>query len=347
MFSSTFSPPCQESSIVPQHADADRAQQAMVREAVGALLLEFERNTGSLGAALRSWTARLADHAEPAVLFTAPFRFPMLQLPWWVEVSCRKLVDQDFQRDLIRSSVAGYWFIRLTDGVMDSHLARPALAAAAGSLYHEFEAPYHRRFGPEHPFWHHFRQSWSEAASAAFLDAESSATVDDARFLAVAARKSAACKIPAAAALWQAGRPERLADWMAVCDLLGAHEQMLDDITDWQRDRDAGRATRLLSEARRHSTGPGGEVAWIVSEGIDWAFARMAVWRTQLAHLAHHLESPDLLAFLHRRTALIADWSAQWRPALAALAGVAREFEDATFRSLRTEVPSPVPENVP
>jgi hypothetical protein len=319
----------------------------MVREAVAALLLELERDTGSLGAALRSWTARLADHAEPARLFTAPVRFPMLQLPWWVEASCRNEIDADFQRDLVRSSVAGYWFIRLIDGVMDSHLARPALAAAAGSLYHEFEAPYRRWFGPEHPFWNHFRHSWSEAAAAAFLDAESSGPVDDAGFLAVAARKSAACKIPAAAALWQAGRPERLSDWMAVCDLLGAHEQMLDDVTDWQRDREAGRSTRLLSEARSHSTGPGGEVAWIVSEGIDWAFGRMATWRTQLAGLAVELDSIDLGAFLDQRAALIDQWSAQWRPALAALADVAREFESASFRSLRSLAPSPVPEMMP
>jgi hypothetical protein len=190
----------------------------------------------------------------------------------------------------------------------------------------------------------HYIQAWSEPAKAEFLDSESSGVADDAGFLAVAARKSAACKIPVAAALFHAGRPDRLPPWMAVCDLLGAHEQMLDDVTDWQRDRDAGRVTRLLSEGRSRAAGPSGEVAWIVSEGLDWAFARMEDWRHQLARLAEDLECPDLRAFLSRRADLLADWSAQWRPAFAALATVGREFPDAGFHSHVPEVLSPVPE---
>lgn len=310
----------------------------MVREAVTDLLTEIARDAPDLGSAIRHWTAALGD-GDPVALFEAPTRYPFLHLPWWVESSLGADHDLHFQRGLVRSSVAGYWYYRLIDDLMDGHGGAPALLAGCGPLFHAFEAPYRERFAPAAPFWACYRTFVSEAAEAAYTEAAAAEpTMDESTFRAVAARKVAAGKIPVAAVLHHMDQTAHLDRWMAACDLLGRHEQMFDDVTDWQRDLAAGRSSRLLVEAAAHAPDRDSAVVWILAEGIAWAFGRMAAVRVELRQLAAELHATDLAAFLDQREALITAWSAEWGPALSTLTRLGRAF--ATPASSRRLTPT-------
>ena len=64
---------------------------------------------------------QLAGSDASADYFCKPHAFPMLQLPWWLERTLRPAPDLALQRDLARSTMCGYYYIRMIDNVMDGH----------------------------------------------------------------------------------------------------------------------------------------------------------------------------------------------------------------------------------
>jgi hypothetical protein len=312
--------------VVPAAA-VDGALERLIRNAVDEVLDTAGHGANALGAAVRQWAIRLADGEEPAALFIADWRYPMLQLPWWIEPSVRGARDLEFQRALARSTVAGYYFIRLVDNAVDAHGSNRALLAAGGILFSTFQQPYQTYFPPAHDFWIHFRSAWQAGAEAVYREARlGDQPLDDEAFQTIAAPKVAAATIPVGAVLLRAGRGDRLPAWLRVCELLACHEQMLDDLFDWLRDLKARRPTRLLTEALARGRTRDGAVAWFLSEGVSWALQRMQQWRAAMRDAVLRLECPEFLGFLDRRAELIEQWEASWRPGLATLSKLDEAF---------------------
>ena len=70
----------------------------------------------------------LAGGAEPEAYFLHPEAFPMVLLPWWLESTIHEPPARGFQRDIVYSSVSGYYFVRMIDDLMDGvgQLRRPS-----------------------------------------------------------------------------------------------------------------------------------------------------------------------------------------------------------------------------
>jgi hypothetical protein len=304
----------------------------MVDSAFDALLRDVDRCAPRAGPRIRRWLDALSPTGKGVDRFTHRRAFPTLALPWWAESAICGTVDLELQHDLIRSSLAGYAFIRLLDDVMDRDpRAEPSLLPAAGVLHTLFEAPYHARFEPSSPFWDYFRKAWGESAEAAIVEAEQT-TLDESAFHAMSARKFAAVEIPLAAACLSHDRPDAIGGWFQLARVIGRHEQMIDDLLDWMRDQDAGRPSYLLSEALRQSgRHPGGATGWIVSHGLDWAFARMEKYREEARALARELRSAEVEEWLDDRESLVEEIGSELRPGLESLGRLSLVFAAPGF----------------
>jgi hypothetical protein len=304
----------------------------VVDRAFDALLRDVDRFAARAGPRIRHWLDALSPTGKGVDRFTHRCAFPTLALPWWAESSICGTVDLELQHDLIRSSLAGYAFIRLLDDVMDRDpRAEPSLLPAAGVLHTLFEAPYHARFEPGSPFWDHFRKAWGESAEAAIVEAEQT-TLDESAFHALSARKFAAVEIPLAASCLSHRRPDAIDGWFQLARIIGRHEQTIDDLLDWMRDQDAGRPSYLLSEAHRESgRHPGGATGWIVSHGLEWAFARMKTYREEARALARELRSLEAQEWLDDRESLVEEIGSELRPGLESLGRLSRMFAVAGF----------------
>lgn len=284
----------------------------------------MERAAPFMAGQVAAWAQRLAGGPQPADYFTHPIAFPMLLLPWWLEQTLRDPPDRDLQADLAASTISGYYFIRLLDNVMDEGAeVERKLLPAAGFFHTQFQSPYQRYFAAAHPFWELFRRVWFHAADSTIRDAALT-NIDRDTFITVAAQKVSAARIPLAAVCYRYERPELIAEWSRLVDLLGAWHQMFNDLLGWHKDLAHGAHTYLLSEAERQRA-PGETVAaWVLREGFAWAMAALEGWMAELRALAAGLGSPALERYLDGRAGQL---RARYEESRAGLRSAARLLE--------------------
>ena len=294
----------------------DAELSALVREAVAELPATLARRAPHSAREVDAWMRTLSPTGDPAEYFLNRERYPMLLLPWW---AARQLgvTDRAFLRDITLSTVSGYYFIRLVDNITDGHATtEPQLLPAAGYFHSRFQGAYRPHF-PEHaPFWEDFERHWWAGIEAATTE-RMTRTVTEPCFRAIANNKLTAAKIPIAAVCYRAGRPDALAAWEEVCDLMSLAEQMLDDVFDWRDDAEAQRTSFFLSEAERRRR-PGEELlVWVAREGFAWGTEHVRGSVAQVAACGRRMLVPELSAYASSREAFIAEHHAYLAPGLA------------------------------
>jgi len=286
----------------------------LLRLTRGAILRIRRRlRTGSptLSAHVADWMQSLSGRAPPERYFTHPQAFPMLLLPWWLEFAIRGSVTRAFQREVVYSTVCGYYFVRLIDDEMDAAPPPPPeLLPALIVLHAEFQHAYQRYFPHEHPFWEALLSASYEAAETASIDARVR-QIDRTEFLRVSSRKIAGAKVPIAAVCHHYREPGLIEPWTMLVQALGRWHQMRNDIFDWRRDLERGTATYFLSEASRRGVPAGSVTEWVIAEGLGWARGELDVWMEDLLAAARSLDSVPLSTYLgQRRRTLENDWRA-------------------------------------
>jgi hypothetical protein len=314
----------------------------LTHDAVSQLSARLTWNAPVLGEHAEEWMRALAGDAAAERYFLHPRAFPAVLLPWLVEASIRRQPSRSFQRDVVYSTVAGYYFVRLTDDLMDGEAVDPQVVPLLLVLHAEFEQTYHRHFPAGHAFWDVLRRSTYEAAETASRDAGERHITRE-HFLASSARKVAGAKIPIAAVCFRYDRPDLVAPWSAFVDLLGRWHQMLNDMLGWSRDLQRETPTYFLSEASTRA-GAGGSIAeWVVSDGYAWGMGQLAPWMADLLAAARQLESPALVTYLEGRDrALLATWE-KLRGELESLQRLARSLRGAGPSAAGIELGDPAP----
>jgi len=301
---------------------------ALTRDAAVRLIARLKGNAPVLGENADRWMRALAGGASPERYFLHPRAFPAVLLPWFLETAIRRNPSRSFQRDVVYSTVAGYYFVRLTDDLMDGEPVAPPVVPLLIVLHAEFEQTYHRYFPAGHAFWDVLRRSSYQAAETASRDAGQRRITRE-HFLASSARKVAGAKIPIAAVCNRYDRSDLVAPWSAFVDVLGRWHQMLNDMLGWSRDLRRETPTYFLTEAAARA-GPDGSIAeWVVSDGYEWGMGELAPWMADLLAAARELDSPPLVTYLEGRDrALLATWETL-RGEMESLRRLARSLEDA------------------
>jgi hypothetical protein len=267
------------------------------------------------------WMMSLSRGAPLARYFTHPRAFPLLLLPWWLEASIRVSPSRGFQRDLVYSTVNGYYAVRLIDDLMDGDKPPPREVIPALQFFHtEFERTYARYFPFGHPFWEAFIDGWLTAADAASRDAGFE-TIDEERFVQVSAKKTIGARVPLAAVCHRYGRTELLEPWFRFVELFGAWHQMLNDMVGWNRDLDAGRTTYFLSQARASTRSTDSIAEWVVADGLSWGRSQLHASMDKLAVAARGLQCPPIVAYLEERHSAI---ELEWQHLIPDLAALSR-----------------------
>jgi hypothetical protein len=316
----------------------------LTRLAVTHLSTGLRRNAPVLGEHADGWMRSLAGDAPAERYFLHPRAFPAVLLPWLLEAAIRRTPSRSFQRDVVYSTVAGYYFVRLTDDLMDGEAVAPQIVPLLIVLHGEFEQTYHRHFSAGHPFWDALARGSYEAAEMASRDAAQRRITRD-HFLANSARKVAGAKIPLAAVCHRYERTELLPPWSEFVDLLGRWHQMLNDMLGWSRDLQRGTPTYFLSEAAARA-GSGASIAeWVISDGYEWGMNELTPWMADLVAAARALDSPALVTYLDgRERALLAAWE-ELRGGVPSLQRLAHSLRTASARSSAASVelgdPSP------
>jgi hypothetical protein len=296
---------------------------------------KFDRTLDAAGTVLachvRDWLEAVCGEDPPQEAFKHPLSYPMLLFPWWVEKSLCQAPDLSWHADLVYSTVNGYYAIRLIDNLMDGHSTiELQILPALNFFCAEFQRPYQRYFLHGHPFWDRFAATWYESAEVTIQDARVAA-IDRDHFVRVTAHKTCAVKIPIAAVCYRYERPDLIDPWSQLVDLFGCWHQMYNDLFDWRKDADLQTRTYFLSEAERRKE-PGESVMdWAIREGFAWGFETLANWMAQLQANSDRLGSPEALAYLKVRKALLAEKQAEISPGLQPLAQLlARLRQEAT-----------------
>jgi hypothetical protein len=270
-----------------------------VEGAYALLRRRIRRDAPSLSGSALEWTRTLSGASPPERYFLHPEAFPMLLLPWWLEEAIRGAPDENFQAELIYSTMAGYYFVRMVDDVMDGERPPDAHVLPALYFFHtEFVRTYQRLFASDDGFWDALGSSWLSSADMASRDAQKGAP-SRMEFIETSARKTVAARVPLAAVCHRYGRTELLDPWFDFVDVFGRWHQMLNDILGWQDDLEHGRQTYFLSlgPPRPHAA----VGAWVVREGLATGFAELDVWMDDCIRAATWLGSPPLLGYLQSR----------------------------------------------
>jgi len=90
---------------------------------------------------------------QPEEYFKHPRSFPILLLPWWLEKTLHPCPDAAFQLDLVRSTINGYYYIRLIDNLMDGHATVELKLLPASFLLYAIPDGIPTSFPPNHAFW--------------------------------------------------------------------------------------------------------------------------------------------------------------------------------------------------
>jgi hypothetical protein len=281
----------------------------LVSRAFARLRRRLRHGAPTLSVHALGWMRSLAGAAPPQAYFTHRNAFPMLLLPWRLEESVRGVPDPAFHRDVVYSTLTGYYFVRMIDDLMDGDHPPDRTVLPALIIFHtEFQLAYQRHFPHGHPFWEALVSASFAAAETASRDAELPA-IDRTQFLAISARKIAGARVPIAAVCHRYDRADLLGPWSEFVDVLGCWHQMFNDIFDWSRDLANGRTTYFLSQAAAQA-GPDGSIAeWVIADGLDWGRAQLDEWMEQLLVAADQLGPPPLTTYLEeRRRAMEVEW---------------------------------------
>jgi len=271
------------------------------------VLLEntLQQITPVLAPSVRGWMRKLSGTMHPEDYFLHPDAFPMFLLPYWVEKATRARLSRRFHRDLIYSTLNGYYYVRLIDNFMDRDGDTNLLLLPAMHVFQfEYVRAYTTHFPPEHAFWRIMRETWFRSGDAAMHDAMLT-DMDSTQFKNVAAQKVCAVKIPIAAVCHYYHRQDLIAGWNELVDMLGCWHQMLNDLFDWRKDLAHENDTYFLSEARRRLRWSEPTAEWVMREGFEWGIGLLGDWMESMQSIAAGLNSSGLRTYLRTRRALL------------------------------------------
>lgn len=301
-----------------------------VRAAVASLFDDCRARLPLSADRVQAWMRVLSPGDDPADYFLHPRAFPFCALPLWLSEATGQPLSDDLLLALTRSSVAGYYRIRLLDDVMDGELRTDKrLLPAIHWLDRAFLWPYQARFAHDDPFWQDFEAIWVETADCTCADAFLEG-LDEERFRTIAARKVAPAHIPLLALARLSGQQAALPQWRIFLDELGCWYQFVNDLYDWRKDLELGLPTWFLTQARRFPV----PAVWVLETGFDQGVTHLQRQLDGLKAAAAELGSPALRAFLASREATFQSRAAQaragfdvLRPLILAVTGPGRAHE--------------------
>jgi len=304
---------------------------ARVAAAIERVCSTLQSQAPFLSREVSQWMREISPNGDPSAHFTHLRMFPILQMPEWLVDTLPVTPNLEFQQSLIQSSVNGYYYIRLTDDVMDGDRNRNlelSILPAAGFFCSQFQFYYQAYFPPQHDFWRRFHELWLASCESAARDGSLS-TVSWSDFERVASRKYRAAGVPVVAACYYYDCPELIAPWLAFTNDLARWSQMLDDILDWHSDRRDQRATYFLSEGGRRKRDGESLDRWVAREGCAWAFDLLEQWMHTLHSSAHELGSVGLQEYLVRREVWLQQQKSVMLKGFAAISQLAGILEQA------------------
>ncbi len=288
----------------------------VVADAVDRLFAEMIARMPQAGPDLVGWCRELSGGAGPSRYFLHPRAFPTVHLGDWA-IEATGGAEPALRNDIVSSTVAGYYFVRMIDDVTDDGSASATrLLPTAAFLHHAFERPYRSRFPADHPFWAVFADLWSRSAEASSVDL-SPETIDESRFVEVSAAKVIGALIPVSAVFFGRGAMKVPAQWSALVKLLARYHQLSNDLVGWQGDLAAGRNTWVLCRGR--DSGAPTILDWWIDEGLVWAQTQRRAWLGELEALAAASGSPGILAWVRERAEEDRTMDQVIRPGLRAL----------------------------
>ena len=301
----------------------DPALKTIIAGAISRLASELARSCPYMAPAVGDWIRGRSDTSEPADYYTHPSAFPTILFPWWIGKTLGAAPSAEFHGDVIYSTVNGYYFVRILDNLMDGEATVELKILPASIFFHtNFLTAYHRHFPHGHAFWGHALPISLATADAIFKDS-SLAAVDAAQFRRISARKTAAAKIPIAAACYHYERPDLIEPWCQLSDLFSAWSQMFDDIFDCFKDSAAGTQTWFLSEAGRRMRPDETVAEWVSREGLAWGGEVLASWMVEMKALAGRLGCAEVDGYLAGRTTHFEQRRADVEGGLRGLEGLA------------------------
>jgi hypothetical protein len=277
----------------------------LVRDSAARLLRRLNRTMPSAAALFRRWLLELLDGSPLSKLLLWRDRFPMLQLPLWVDASLARRPAFQLYRDLTYSTISGYLFIRLVDELMDAN--RPTdvrLLSGAGFLHWEFHQAYVEHVPSRSPFWARCRRLWYQSGEAIALESQLS-SINRRIFTRIAEGKLGPALIPVIAICLSRRRPRAIQGWMTTVRHLSRFEQLLDDTLDFHEDLHRGAATYMLSTYRRRRRRGELPVSWYFRDGMPWSFRRLFDELRRLKQRAERQKCVGLQVHLARRADLL------------------------------------------
>lgn len=285
------------------------------------------------------WYAAYYGTAEKTAPFSHTSAFPLFLLPWYLEESITGTTGKKLQQNLIYSSLCGYQYIRIIDNIMDNEADLEKSLLPLLHLFHtEFITVYMEYFPQGHPFWQLFKEVWYSTADVTAADS-SLTDMGFREFKEIAARKTAAVKIPLAAVAYFHKNETILTAWQELIDLLGCFHQMHNDLFDWQKDLEAAASTYFLCETQRkikeaeekteEKKSPGGKdlKEQIASIGLPWGYGLLLEWLNELEEKAEKLQSPGLVFYFNHRRALLEEKKKQTETLLDPAAALKKILE--------------------
>lgn len=270
----------------------------VVADAVDALFAEAVARMPKVGPDLVEWCRALAGGASPDRYFLHAKAFPAVHLGDWA-LEATGGADSALRRDIVRSTVAGYYFVRMVDDVTDDGCSSATrLLPTAGFLHHAFERPYRSWFPHDHPFWSGFADLWARSSEASAVDLSLDA-IDETRFVEISAKKVIGALIPVSAVFHARGAADVPAQWTALVELIARYHQLSNDLAGWQADLAAGRNTWFLSRGRVSNAVT--ILDWWIDEGLAWAQEQRSAWLRELATQAASSGSPGILTWVRQR----------------------------------------------
>jgi hypothetical protein len=277
---------------------------SLIKTAISRTHTELKQATPFMASQVIPWQRQLSGTDQSEDYFTHPLAFPTILLPWWLEKTLHQPPDSAFQFDLVRSTINGYYYIRLIDNLMDGHATvELRLLPVLGFFYTQVQMAYQRHFPHDHPFWDFFTTVSFQSAEVTMQDANL-ADIDLVQFRQVSAQKTSGVRIPLAAVCYKYDEPELIARWAQFVDAFACWHQMHNDLFDWPKDLKHGTPTYFLSEANRRRRPTESVLHWNMTEGFDWAVEFILTWMAEARILAQELNSPDLMVYLDQREAL-------------------------------------------
>lgn len=227
--------------------------------------------------------------------------FPLVMLPWLFERHHTGTVDQEFQRQLMKSSVAGYFAIRILDNAVDDRSKEAIDLAPAASLFSVvFTETYAGYFRTSSDFWDFLSSNWGIAAESAYQE-RLLRTVTRTDFETVAALKTRAALIPLKAVSIRYSLEGPFSDWRDLFSCFAKWHQFADDMSDWEKDLKSGQPTYFLSEMERRRGDCERESSWAQLDGFEWALSTLDTWMAEAISLTGNIGCSDLTRYLQSR----------------------------------------------